>query len=137
MEGFEWFRHIDSHFASKQILKGFERSNHKRVKSIMWFLSYERSIMTGCITSSKMVWSNPHENSTCHSPAGRNYLQDQLTKGWTALGRGWKLKLFPNQDQGRFCEFKFSDFSSSFWSALLLHPQGSNKTNKNETVIDS
>ena len=33
MEGFERFRHIDSHFASKQILKGFERSNHKRVKS--------------------------------------------------------------------------------------------------------
>ena len=32
MEGFERFRHIDSHFASKQILKGFERSNHKRVK---------------------------------------------------------------------------------------------------------
>ena len=32
MEGFKRFRHIDSHFASKQILKGFERSNHRRVK---------------------------------------------------------------------------------------------------------
>ena len=32
MECFKRFRHIDSHFASKQILKGFERSNHRRVK---------------------------------------------------------------------------------------------------------
>ena len=31
MECFKRFRHIDSHFASKQILKGFERSNHRRV----------------------------------------------------------------------------------------------------------
>ena len=32
MECFKRFRHIDSHFASKQILKGFERSNHRRFK---------------------------------------------------------------------------------------------------------
>ena len=32
MECFKRFRHIDSHFANKQILKGFERSNHRRVK---------------------------------------------------------------------------------------------------------
>ena len=31
MECFKRFRHIDSHFACKQILKGFERSNHRRV----------------------------------------------------------------------------------------------------------
>ena len=33
MECFKRFIHIDSHFASKQILKGFERSNHRRVKT--------------------------------------------------------------------------------------------------------
>ena len=32
MECFKRFRNIDSHFASKQILKDFERSNHRRVK---------------------------------------------------------------------------------------------------------
>ena len=32
MECFKRFRHIDSHFASKQILKGFERSNHRKDK---------------------------------------------------------------------------------------------------------
>ena len=37
MECFKRFRHIDSHFASKQILKGFERSNHKRVKKGFYF----------------------------------------------------------------------------------------------------
>ena len=31
MECFKRFRNIDSHFASKQILKDFERSNHRRV----------------------------------------------------------------------------------------------------------
>ena len=31
-ECFKRFRNIDSHFASKQILKDFERSNHRRVK---------------------------------------------------------------------------------------------------------
>ena len=34
MECFKRFRHIDSHFASKQILKGFERSNHRRVNGV-------------------------------------------------------------------------------------------------------
>ena len=34
MECFKRFRNIDSHFASKQILKDFERSNHRRVSSI-------------------------------------------------------------------------------------------------------
>ena len=32
MECFKRFRNIDSHFARQQILKDFERSNHKRVK---------------------------------------------------------------------------------------------------------
>ena len=32
MECFKRFTNIDSHFASKQILKDFERSNHRRVK---------------------------------------------------------------------------------------------------------
>ena len=31
MECFKRFRNIDSHFASKQILNDFERSNHRRV----------------------------------------------------------------------------------------------------------
>ena len=31
MECFKRFRNIDSHFVSKQILKDFERSNHRRV----------------------------------------------------------------------------------------------------------
>ena len=30
MEGFERFRHIDSHFASKQILKGFDKPKHPK-----------------------------------------------------------------------------------------------------------
>ena len=34
MECFKRFRNIDSHFASKEILKDFERSNHRRVKFI-------------------------------------------------------------------------------------------------------
>ena len=33
MDCFKRFRHIDSHFANKQILKGFERSNHRRVNT--------------------------------------------------------------------------------------------------------
>ena len=34
MECFKRFRNIDSHFASKQILKDFDRSNHRRVRHI-------------------------------------------------------------------------------------------------------
>ena len=37
MECFKGFRNIDSHFASKQILKDFERSNHRRVNSNVKF----------------------------------------------------------------------------------------------------
>ena len=33
MKCFKRFRNIDSHFASKQILKVFERSNHRRVNN--------------------------------------------------------------------------------------------------------
>ena len=55
MECFKRFRSIDSHFASKQILKDFERSNHRRVKTKnkrdSWSLvaiTMENNMVLGC-----------------------------------------------------------------------------------------
>ena len=36
MECFKRFRNIDSHFASEQILKDFERSNCRRVNEVIY-----------------------------------------------------------------------------------------------------
>ena len=57
MEGFERFRHIDSHFASKQILKGFERSNHKRVNIANFTTLHVKKLLTKLTTKCYIVRS--------------------------------------------------------------------------------
>ena len=70
MECFKRFRNIDSHFANKQILKDFERSNHRRVNiwnqlnTFTLFLAVQTPILLN-LSSSLTTATLPLEAAIC------------------------------------------------------------------------